>query len=57
VQLAAEFTSDAAPRTVLQPAIASDAVSSAAAIIFLTIIAPPLDTRIRNESLKLLSVH
>jgi hypothetical protein len=44
VQLAAEFTSAAAPRTVLHPAIVSDATTNTAATIFWTIIAPPLDT-------------
>jgi hypothetical protein len=57
VQLAAEFTSAAAPRTVLQPAIVSDATTNTTATIFWTIIAPPLDIQSDNESLKQLSVY
>ena len=57
VQLAAEFTSAAAPRTVLQAAIVSDAPINATAISFWTIVAPPLNVRNDNESPKRLNVH
>jgi hypothetical protein len=57
VQLAAEFTSAAAPRTVLQATIASDAARTPTATNFRTIVAPPFDIRNDNESLKRLSVH
>jgi hypothetical protein len=52
VQLAAELTSAAAPRTVLQAAIVRAAVTNTVATSFWTIIAPPLDVRNDNESLK-----
>jgi hypothetical protein len=57
VQLAAEFTSVAAPRTVLHATIVSDAATIITAANFRTIVAPPFDTWNDNESLKRLSVH
>ena len=57
VQVAAEFTSVAAPRTVLQAAIVSAAATSAAETTFWTIVAPPFEVPNNNESLKRLSVH
>jgi len=57
VQLAAELTSEAAPRTVLQAATARQTPTNATAITFWTIVAPPFDVRNDNESPKQLSVH
>ena len=57
VQVAAEFTSAAAPRTVLHATIASDAATIPTATNFRTIVAPPFKFRNNNESPNRLNVH
>jgi hypothetical protein len=57
VQLAAEFTSAAAPRTVLQAVTAKNAATNTTAIRLWAIIDPPLNVRNDNESPKRLLVY
>jgi hypothetical protein len=57
VQLAAELTSAAAPRTVLQAAIPSAPPISNTVTSLRTIVAPPFWNRNDNESPKLLNVY
>src|SRR6185369_6656266 len=57
VHVAAEFTSAAAPRTVLHATIASDAATIPTATNFRTIVAPPFGLRNDNESSPRQFVH